>query len=125
MDDGSGITTIGHLRIQTRCSCRADKPVVPALRRAREQAKLIMCLNNVRQVDMACVTYIVENYDRFPLNPDQQGSITPCWWRNGGGNDLMADRTPYVQNLAVFVDPSIPHAKYIFVFSTPKPLVDV
>ncbi|MBN2377469.1 MAG: hypothetical protein JXD22_13790 [Sedimentisphaerales bacterium] len=70
-----------------------------------------MCLNNVRQVGMACIMYSVENDDRFPLNPDQLGSITPCWWRNGGGNDLMADLSPYVQNVTVFVDPSIPHAK--------------
>ena len=30
MDDGSGITTVGHLWIQTRWSFREDKHVVPA-----------------------------------------------------------------------------------------------
>ena len=81
--------------------------LLPALNKAREQAKLISCMSNIRQVGLGCITYAVDNEGWYPENPIQQSGPSPCWWRNGGGIDLVDRLSPYISDLWVFVDPSI------------------
>ena len=40
--------------------------LLPALARAREQARVVVCLNNVRQIGFALKMYMGENGNRFP-----------------------------------------------------------
>ena len=47
--------------------------LLPALNKAREQAKLVSCMSNVRQVGLACITYAAENDGWYPENPVQNG----------------------------------------------------
>ena len=63
--------------------------LLPALNKAREQAKLISCMSNVRQVGLACITYAADNEGWYPENPGQTGYASPHWWRNGNGIDLV------------------------------------
>src|SRR5690349_6829651 len=41
--------------------------LLPALGRAREQAKRTQCLSNLRQIHIALVEYAMKNHDRIPL----------------------------------------------------------
>ena len=81
--------------------------LLPALNKAREQAKLVSCMSNVRQVGLACITYAADNEGWYPENPGQTGYASPHWWRNGEGIDLVDRLSPYIGDLWVFVDPSI------------------
>jgi prepilin-type N-terminal cleavage/methylation domain-containing protein len=40
--------------------------LLPALGRAKENAKRIQCVNNMRNLGLACSMYVQENEDRFP-----------------------------------------------------------
>jgi prepilin-type N-terminal cleavage/methylation domain-containing protein/prepilin-type processing-associated H-X9-DG protein len=42
--------------------------LLPALTRARGKAQTVTCLNNVRQVELACLVYTDEFNDRLPYN---------------------------------------------------------
>ena len=81
--------------------------LLPALNTAREQAKLVSCMSNIRQVGLACITYAADNEGWYPENPGQTGYASPNWWRNGGGIDLVDRLSQYISDLWVFVDPSI------------------
>ena len=81
--------------------------LLPALNKAREQAKLVSCMSNVRQVGLACITYAADNDGWYPENPTQPGYGSPTYWRNGGGIDLVDKLSPYISDLWVFADPSI------------------
>jgi prepilin-type N-terminal cleavage/methylation domain-containing protein/prepilin-type processing-associated H-X9-DG protein len=48
--------------------------LLPALGRARERAQGIACLNNTRQLDIACLLYTGDFGDRLPYNLGMAGS---------------------------------------------------
>ena len=93
--------------------------LLPALSKAREQAKLVLCLSNVRQIGLACISYAV-NYDGFyPINPaKREGNYaSPNFWGSapGGGEpgtNLIKDLEPWLgqDNYEIYLDPSVPHA---------------
>ena len=85
--------------------------LLPSLSRAKQRTRQTQCLNNVRQIGLACITYAVGNEGNFPDNPGQLGYTSPNFWRNGGGNNLVQDLEPFLHTLRVFVDPSIEHAE--------------
>ena len=94
--------------------------LLPALSKAREQAKLVLCLSNVRQIGLACISYAV-NYDGFyPINPaKREGAYaSPNFWGGapGGGEpgtNLMKDLEPWLgqDNYEIYLDASVPHAR--------------
>src|SRR4051812_26141412 len=49
--------------------------LLPALSRAREQANRTACLNNVRQLAIAAITYANENKGVFPLEASENFTI--------------------------------------------------
>ena len=55
--------------------------LLPALAKAKTKAEGISCLNNLRQVQIACLMYPLDNLDKVPEN---RGSIvTPDSWCTG------------------------------------------
>ena len=52
--------------------------LLPSLGRAKEQAKIIQCLNNLRQIGIGIKLYVDDHHGRFPMiyatEPD-----TPRW----------------------------------------------
>src|SRR5947207_13624691 len=74
--------------------------LLPALVRAREQAKLTRCRSNLRQIGLGFHMYLADNQNRFP----PQGPHTWGHFQYGGGdpdrripsvaNDLAATNRP-------------------------------
>jgi prepilin-type N-terminal cleavage/methylation domain-containing protein/prepilin-type processing-associated H-X9-DG protein len=50
--------------------------LLPALNRAREQAKAVSCASNERQLYMALLNYVNENHNRVPI-PSKIGDVSP------------------------------------------------
>ena len=57
--------------------------LLPALNRAREQARWASCLSNLRQLGMAMVMYTNENKGKYPFHADIGGAFREDWiyWR--------------------------------------------
>ena len=53
--------------------------LLPALGRAREQARSIGCASNLRQLGMAMVMYTNENKQRYPFHADLNGMFNEDW----------------------------------------------
>ena len=78
--------------------------LLPSLSRAREQANLVKCSSNVRQLALALVNYAAENKGKFPPN------INAGAWPNlpGGAFWFDADRIGrYLPNTTTFGSGSI------------------
>ena len=54
--------------------------LMPALSKAREQARRTLCLSNVRQLGIAAIMYANENKGRFPLDDRYYAPIAPNGW---------------------------------------------
>jgi prepilin-type N-terminal cleavage/methylation domain-containing protein/prepilin-type processing-associated H-X9-DG protein len=59
--------------------------ILPALSRARQQANLIWCASNERQIGMAIFQYAQANDDHFPIY---------YWWENGLGSPAIPGTSP-------------------------------
>ena len=57
--------------------------LLPSLGRAREQAKAVLCANNVRQLGMAWIYYANDNTDWFPIGMYWEEGM--AWWKSGHG----------------------------------------
>src|SRR5690606_15902015 len=71
--------------------------LLPALTRARDQAKVVACLSNVRQIGLGFVGYQQSNRDRWPLyiyNPG--GGATGIFTRTMDSFALEAALAPYM-----------------------------
>jgi prepilin-type N-terminal cleavage/methylation domain-containing protein/prepilin-type processing-associated H-X9-DG protein len=57
--------------------------LLPAMNRAREQARSVACASNLRQLGMAMVMYTNENKGRFPFHADIGGMFNEdwIWWQ--------------------------------------------
>jgi prepilin-type N-terminal cleavage/methylation domain-containing protein/prepilin-type processing-associated H-X9-DG protein len=64
--------------------------LLPVLARAKEQARMTQCLNNLHQIGIAIKVYMVDYSDRYPAVPSDTSSPTnhgDAWGhRLGGGN---------------------------------------
>ena len=72
--------------------------LLPALSRARETAKAVTCLNNVRQLGIASSTYSLDN----------KGSLPAFWnWLTNQPRDLTTGTLyPYVKSKSVYLCPT-------------------
>lgn len=72
--------------------------LLPALNKAREAAKGVACLSNLRQLGQALTLYAGANRMHYPRSPSAPGG--PQWniYRSGGESDLFPD----------YLDPSVP-----------------
>jgi prepilin-type N-terminal cleavage/methylation domain-containing protein/prepilin-type processing-associated H-X9-DG protein len=80
--------------------------VLPALSRARERARAIICLNNTRQLGLAWQMYAGDNDERLPYNLGMAGSSFRTglnWVNNVMTWDLSSDNT----NLATLTGASL------------------
>src|SRR5262249_48819845 len=50
--------------------------MIPGLARTKPNAKVVQCLNNLRQLASAMALYTQDNHELFPPNPDD-GNTTP------------------------------------------------
>ena len=53
--------------------------LLPALNRARESARAVQCLSNLRQLGLAFTMYTNENKGRFPFHADIGGQYAEDW----------------------------------------------
>jgi prepilin-type N-terminal cleavage/methylation domain-containing protein len=50
--------------------------LLPSLARARELAKRVVCMSNLKGIGNSCHIYANENFDLFPVAPHNQSSVT-------------------------------------------------
>ncbi len=89
--------------------------LLPALGKAKEKARRISCINNVKQLMLSCHLYAQENRDFWPFpNWESNVSGTPGWLTTApyNPNDMQAGLQkgvlwPFVKSPAVFRCPSI------------------
>ena len=72
--------------------------LLPALSRAREQARRATCISNLKQIGLASHMYSQDNEDQFPADAGD-GAVT-----EGGSFALLHPR--YTRSLGIFVCPS-------------------
>ena len=78
--------------------------LLPALAKAKEQAKVTQCLSNIRQVGTASALYLGDFNDRYPPKTARNGGVTQLSWvgqaglLSGYATITAADRwlTPYL-----------------------------
>jgi prepilin-type N-terminal cleavage/methylation domain-containing protein/prepilin-type processing-associated H-X9-DG protein len=70
--------------------------LLPSLNRARENARQVQCLSNVRQIGMAFVMYGNNNRGDFPLRGRLNGASSEdwVWWQNPTGALITATVGP-------------------------------
>ena len=59
--------------------------LLPALARAKEKARAIQCLSNIRQVGLAASLYLGDYNDRFPPASTKNGTVTQLSWVGNTG----------------------------------------
>ena len=66
--------------------------LLPALARAKEQARIAQCVSNIRQVGMALALYLGDFNDRFPPKTSKNGVVTQTSWVGQAGALPTYDR---------------------------------
>ena len=77
--------------------------LLPALSRAKENARRARCASNLRQIILAAVIYADESEDRFPSQPDDGRTVRTA---GGDGMNYYDLLMPLVQNPTVWLCPS-------------------
>jgi prepilin-type N-terminal cleavage/methylation domain-containing protein/prepilin-type processing-associated H-X9-DG protein len=75
--------------------------LLPSLSKAREQAKIVVCMNNVRQVSLALFNY-ESTYNKFPLSHHEETGSIISWH-----NTIYSE---FINSNEVFFCPSDPYA---------------
>jgi len=96
--------------------------LLPALSKAREQARLMLCLNNLRTITMAAQSYAADNDGLWPIFPslisvpsnavtfnswDYGGKTTSSYWQHASVRRTVNDTplNPYVETERPLIDP--------------------
>ncbi len=72
--------------------------LIPALSKAQERSRGIACLNNTKQLVLACAVYAADNGERLPYNLGMVGSTFRTdlnWVNNVMTWDLSSDNTSH------------------------------
>jgi len=84
--------------------------LLPALQSAREKARAISCMNNMRQLGTACILYTTDNDGHYPKVPD--GGLRNCpagAWQHRAHWDAELETGalwPYVNTTKAYMCPS-------------------
>ncbi len=62
--------------------------LLPALNQARDKAKTISCLNNMKTIGLAIISYADDNNSMTPNNPDPRNP----WWSNSFGDLIRSNK---------------------------------
>jgi prepilin-type N-terminal cleavage/methylation domain-containing protein len=81
----------------------------PVFAQAREKARQISCISNMKQIGLAFIMYDQDYDETFPdaiSNTTQQGGCAPDldWWHLNGGYAILV--YPYIKNGQIFKCPS-------------------
>src|SRR5437016_5273412 len=89
--------------------------LLPALSRAKSQAVAITCLNNLKQIQIAWMSYVTDNHDAIPINQHEfttGGEMLGSWMvglanRDVDGSNLEKGTLfPYLKSVSVFHCPA-------------------
>jgi len=84
--------------------------LLPALNKAREDAKRVRCLSNERQLVMAWQMYAADNKGKIVGSNTPQYPSNPWWYWAAGGNTLNSlydgKLWPYIKNYDVYKCPN-------------------
>src|SRR5579859_7609934 len=61
--------------------------LLPALSKAKERARLITCLNDMKQLSIGWTVYTGDHSDRMPMNWVRDRSPPPAAWVTGNSTD--------------------------------------
>jgi len=86
--------------------------LLPALKKAREAAKTIVCESQLRQIGTALVMYAGDNQDRWP----------PYWYNASPISSVMVEKQPWTAPLAKYIGvrPSKRYEQRLFRFPSPR-----
>src|SRR5579862_3134643 len=81
----------------------------PVFAQAREKARAISCISNLKQIGLSLIMYTQDYDEAFPsviTNSSQDGGCAPGleWYALGGGWATLAN--PYIKNGQIFRCPS-------------------
>ncbi len=82
--------------------------LLPALSRAKGQAKATSSLNNLRQLGIGLQLYVMDNYDQFPGHSSLKSETTSLGKARARWADYLF---PYMQNTAVYLSPNLTPAE--------------
>jgi prepilin-type N-terminal cleavage/methylation domain-containing protein/prepilin-type processing-associated H-X9-DG protein len=88
--------------------------LLPALAKAKAQAKITQCLNNMKQLQLCYHMYVGDNKDCLPPNESEAGfdTTTNSWVSGDAQTDATTDNIklgllyPYDQQVKIYVCPS-------------------
>src|ERR1035441_8116061 len=88
--------------------------LLPALARAKDQAKLTQCLSNMKQLQLCYHMYVGDNNDRLPPNESEAGfdTTTNSWISGDAQTDGTTDNIKigllfsYNQSVMIYACPS-------------------
>src|SRR5437868_6927551 len=67
--------------------------LMPALAKAKEKGRKILCVSNLKQQGLACSMYLSDNSDRFP-NANNVVDLTYYSWGGKQGTEAPITKTP-------------------------------
>jgi prepilin-type N-terminal cleavage/methylation domain-containing protein/prepilin-type processing-associated H-X9-DG protein len=84
--------------------------LLPALAAAKKKAQAISCLNDYKQLTLACHMYLGDNADNFAWNGDRNATgvqSVPSWVYSSQSAYLTWGNEPYNTNTSFFIDTRI------------------
>ncbi len=82
--------------------------LMPALKNARDSAKGIVCMNNLKQMMFAVNAYVMDNNDYFPVNYSQSLGGAP-WFGIPFGQYLTTKQVTLANSFSWFNYPGSPY----------------